>query len=347
MHAIEAHPKLRLSTIVTGTHLINNTWRDIAAAGFRIDARVKMQTKSQTGRAADVQALARGITGLGKVFDRMKPDIVLVLGDRIEALAAAAAASVGGVRLAHIHGGDRAEGVADEAMRHAISKLAHLHFPATAQSRQRLIRMGEDPAVVLNVGSPALDNLNNITPVPAGQACTLLVLQHPIGESDVQEQRWMQATLQAAGKHRALVLHPNHDPGADGIVRAITQARSEKKYTATTTFCKHLPREKFLAQLAACGVIVGNSSAGLIEAAALKVPCVNIGPRQAGREKPGNVIACDYNTTAIRVAIEQALAMDRKRIRHPYGTGQAGKRIAEILATLKPDEPTLRKRNSY
>jgi len=347
MHAIAAHPRLRLSTVVTGLHLVSHTWRDVAAAGFRIDARVTMQKKSQQGRNADVQALARGIAGLGEAFDQLNPDVVIVLGDRIEALAAATAASVGGMRVAHIHGGDRAEGVADEAMRHAISKLAHIHFPATAKSRQRLIRMGEDPAFIFNVGSPAMDMLNNVKPAPATEAYDLIIVQHPIGSSDQQEQRWMQATLRAARRYRSLILKPNHDTGAAGILCALEKAEADQQKQGNMTFIDHLPREKFVAQLAACRAIVGNSSAGLIEAAALKVPCVNIGPRQAGREKPANVIDCDYGTANVQHAIEKALTMDRKRIGHPYGKGDAGQRIAVTLAQLKPEEPTLRKHNQY
>lgn len=337
MRAIRAHRDLQLRTIVTGTHWTAGTWRDVRDAGFTIDAKVRMQKKEQSGRAADVEALARGVRGLGEVFASMQPDFVVVLGDRIEVLAAASAASVGGFRVAHIHGGDRAEGVADEAVRHAVSKLAHLHFAATARSRKRLIRMGEAAARVYNVGSPAVDGLRAMA--PADDAPAVIVLQHPIGASDEQERQWMRGTLRATARHERLVMSPNHDPGRDGIMRALREAKVD--------VVDHLPRARFLSLLAGAGVIVGNSSAGLIEAAALRTACLNIGPRQGGRERPGNVVDCDYGERAVRAALHQALDLDLRRMRHPYGNGRAGERIAEVLAQVDLADLPGRKQNSY
>jgi len=323
--------------IVTGTHLTTKTWRDVREAGFRIEARVPMQRASATGRAADVAALGRGVIGLGRVFASMKPDVVLVLGDRIEVLAAASAASVGGLHLAHIHGGDRAEGVADEAIRHAVSKMAHLHFAATSSSRKRLVRMGECPSCVFNVGSPAADGLAGVE--PAGDAPTLIVMQHPAGARDADEQRWMRQTLRATSRFDRLVLAPNSDPGCRGV-RAALKA-------CGVPVVPHLPRGRFLALLAGARAIVGNSSAGLIEAAVLKKPCVNIGPRQQGRQKPANVTDCDYGQRPVRAAIRVALSADLRRMRHPYGTGQTGERIAELLATLDLTRVPTHKHNTY
>ena len=290
MRAIEARPGLTLRTIVTGTHLTTGTWRDVRDAGFTIDANVRMQKRGATGRAADVQALARGVQGLGGAFERLAPDFVLVLGDRIEVLAAASAASIGGFHLAHIHGGDRAEGVADESIRHAVSKLAHVHLPATARSRRRLTRMGEAPAFVHQVGSPAIDALSGIE--PDHETPPLIVLQHPIGERDEREAQWMLATLRATAQMDRLVLAPNHDPGRDGIMRALRDEGIEP--------VSHLPRAQFLAKLKAARAIVGNSSAGLIEAAALRTACVNVGPRQAGRERPRHVVDCEYSRRCMK-----------------------------------------------
>jgi len=337
MRAIAAHDMLRLRTIVTGTHLIADTWRDVRDAGFTIDAKVRMQRRGASGRAADVDALGRGVQGVGQTLERMRPDVVLVLGDRVEAFAAASAASVGGFRVAHIHGGDRAEGVADEAMRHALSKLAHLHFAASAQSRRRLIRMGEHAQHVHNVGSPAVDGLRGLE--AADDAPDVIVMQHPIGEDNDRERKWMHATLRATAGHHRLVLAPNHDAGRDGVMRAIR----DDKVSAVS----HLPRPRFLSLLKGAGLIVGNSSAGLIEAAALRVPCVNIGPRQAGRQKPGSVIDCDYGQAHVRRAIAQAHRLDLSRMRHPYGNGRAGERIAATLARVRWADVPVRKQNRY
>ena len=342
MRAIDAHPKLRIQTIVTGLHLSRGTWRDVRDAAIPIDARVPMQKRSAIGWEADVAALARGIAGIGKALANLKPDIVLVLGDRIEAFAAASAATIGGLRVAHLHGGDRAEGVADEAMRHAISKLAHIHFAATAQSRDRLIRMGEPAGSVFNVGSSSADGLLGLT--VAQNPSDFIIMQHPIGASDAEESRWMRNTL-AATAHidgapaRRMIFAPNSDPGSRGICDAMRQAKVE--------VIEHLSRPVFASHLMGARAIVGNSSAGLIEAAILGVPCVNIGPRQNGREKPGNVVDCEYGEKAVRSALAIALQMRRKAIRHPYGDGRTGRRIADTLAKMKWPSGKPRKNNSY
>lgn len=345
--AVDAHPQLTLQLVVAGTHLTTGSIKDI---GYPIAARVPMQKKRSvqkkgsdpflsflSGRAADVQALSRGIAGFGRAFGLLKPDLVVVLGDRIEAFAAASAASVGGYRVAHLHGGDRAEGVADEAMRHAISKLAHLHFPATALSRKRLVRMGEDPANIYNVGSPAIDALKDIA--PADNAPTLIVMQHPIGAADEQEHAWMDATLKATAKYDRLVMSPNHDPGRAGVLAAIADHGIKPT--------DHLPRARFLTLLTGARAIVGNSSAGLIEAAALKTPAVNVGPRQAGRERPRSVIDCGYGITPARKAVAEALKLGTASLRHPYGKGQTGITIAKHLASIGLDTLSVRKHNQY
>jgi len=315
-------------------------------AGFAIDAKVKMQRAGHTGRDADVAALGRGVTGLGEAFEKLAPDVVLVLGDRIEAFAAASAASIGGRLVAHLHGGDRAEGVADEAMRHAITKLAHLHFPATAQSRRRILRMGEPVDDVWNLGSPAIDGLPR--PLPRDQRRGLIVLHHPVGDPDDTEQQHMAALLDAARDHARktdqplLVLDPNHDPGSDGIIRAIQEARLDEAQRSAG-----LPRDQFIEKLRHATLLLGNSSAGLIEAAALKTPAVNVGPRQAGREKPANVIDTSTSATAIAKAIGAASRLDLTRQRHPYGNGKAGERIAATLAGLNFASIPRHKRNTY
>ncbi len=343
MDAVADCQQLKLHTAVTGSHLTSSSWRDIVNSGFTIDSRVRMQRRNETGRESDAAALGRGVTGFGQVIASVKPDVLMVLGDRIEVLAAASAASVMGIHIAHLHGGDRAEGVADEAIRHAVSKMAHLHFPATTESKNRLVRMGEAAEYIFMTGSPAIDGLKSVKPHPAPPLC--IVAQHPIGESNKCERMWMIETLDAVQqliKKRIdhpwiLLISPNSDPGSEGIRSAIRMKAGKG----------HLPRDRFLPLLAGAGVIVGNSSAGLIEAAALKTPCVNIGPRQAGRQKPGNVIDCNYGTANVLKALKQALKLDLRRLRHPYGRGDAGRRIAEVLASVDLDRVPVRKRNGY
>ncbi len=338
LEAIQAEKALALHLILTGTHLTNGTWADAARAGFARALRVPMQQPHRIGRGADVEALGRGIEGLGQAFARVHAQIVLVLGDRIEALAAACAAHVGGIHLAHIHGGDRAEGVADEAMRHAISKLAHIHLAATAQSRRRLIRMGESPRWVFNVGSPAVDGLKAIRR-PGQTPGPIIVMQHPIGASDACEARWMRATLDATRGRARVLMAPNGDPGSAGLRRALRCSREP--------IVEHLARPEFLRMLMGAEALVGNSSAGLIEAAALRVPCINIGPRQAGRQQAANVVNCEYGVANVRRALARATRLPLGRMRHPYGDGHAGRRIARLLARLDLSRLPIRKRNTY
>lgn len=353
MTAIRSNRRLRLRTIVAGAHLASGTWRDVIDAGFSIDRRLPMQRRGRTGRSADVEALGRGVRGAGEAFADLQPHVVLVLGDRIEAFAVACAAQVGGLHLAHVHGGDRAEGVADESMRHAVSKLAHLHFAATSQSCRRLVRMGESRQYVHLVGSPAVDGIENV--VVDDDAPCFVVAQHPIDGSNAQERLWMKQTLTAVtavlrdcGSDRwVLVAEPNVDPGSDGIRSAIRSHvdRPARKGRGSRFRCAHHPRDRFLSYLAGSRAIVGNSSAGLIEAAALRIPCVNVGPRQRGRQKPAHVIDCNYGLRTVQAAIRKAISTRARR--HPYGDGNSGRRIADLLARVDLGKLSLRKRNTY
>jgi len=344
MRAVADHPDLDLLVFVTGAHLLkpSETRREVAER-YDITASIVMQQPGQpSGRLADAAALGRGVAGIAGALVEQRPDWVVVLGDRIEAFAAASAASVGGIPLAHIHGGDRAEGVADEAMRHAITKLAHLHLPATDESARRIIRMGEDPARVHVVGSPAIDGLDDIQPMvdddyQAFGSPEVVFLLHPVGNDARIERERALAALTAIGDRPALALHPNSDPGREGILDAIE--------TSGACAIDHLPRRVFIALLKrlarAGGVIVGNSSAGLIEAPALAIPAVNIGRRQGGRERPNNVVDCDTARQAIADAIDRAQRLDRSALRSPFGDGRAGERIASVIAQTDHAGPRL------
>ncbi len=355
MAVIAQHPELELLVIAAGSHLIAPalTFRDVKAV-FEVADSIPMQVAGRTGRAEDADALGRGIARFTRSFVAHAPDWVVVLGDRIEAFAAAASASVGGWAVAHLHGGDRAEGIADEAMRHAITKLAHLHLPATAQSAERIVRMGERPEAVIVIGSPAIDDLGAIPPLDDAAFAELgrpdtVVLFHPVGRSDEMEEAAISQILAACRGRRVLVLAPNHDAGRNGIYRALTAWHKQEG----GRFVEHLPRPRFVGLLkrvaAGGGVMVGNSSAGLIEAAALKLATVDVGQRQAGRERPGNVThSRNESVESVAAAIAAANAMDLSALLHPYGPGDAGRRAAQALATTDPRDPKLlRKRSAY
>ena len=359
MRAIQASPRLHLRVVAGGAHLLPpaRTIREVEAE-FDIAARVPMQRAGKASRAADAAALGRGIQGFARAFTRLRLDWVVVLGDRVEAFAAAAAASVAGIAVAHIHGGDRAEGIADEAMRHAITKLAHLHLAATEQSAQRIRRRGERPEHVHVVGSPAIDGLRGIEPMSDREAHELgdpriVALLHPSGLSAGSEVRTARALARIAAAHPTLWLAPDHDPGREAI-DAIRTGRGRGK--AMHWEClDHLPRESFIALLKRLagrrGVLVGNSSAGLIEAAAIGLRVVNIGPRQSGRERARNVIDVPLDSLdGLPGAVARVQAMPRAKPTNIYGDGRAGRRIAKLLASAALDPHSarlLRKHNTY
>lgn len=349
MHAVRDRADLELLVIAAGSHLVQPaiTFREVKAE-FAVADSIPMQTVGRVGRWHDVESTGKGISRFARSFERLRPDVVVVLGDRIEAFAAAAAASIGGLPVAHLHGGDLAEGVADEAMRHAITKLAHIHFPATETSAARILRMGEPRGRVHVVGSPAIDGLAGIPAMDDQGARELgdpqaVLLLHPIGRPDEQEEAVASAALEAIGQRRTLCLMPNLDPGRAGIVRAIEAASAHAHVRAV----EHLKREAFVGLLrrqarSGVGVLVGNSSAGLIEAGAIGVPAVNIGARQAGRERGTNVVdAAGESAGAIADAIGRALELDRASITHPFGDGLTGPRVAEKLAGVNLADPGL------
>jgi len=350
-----ARPELETGIVIAGAHLLPpaHTGREVEQAyPDRIIARIPMQQPGITGRLADTRALGAGIAAIADIFEQWRPDWVVVLGDRIEAFAAASAASVGGITVAHIHGGDRAEGVADEAMRHAITKLAHLHLAATEQSARRIVRMGEPEQNVLNVGSPAADGIAHVATMDDAAFAalggpTVVVLHHPAGLPDDQERAWAQAIADAMRGERVLWLAPNHDPGREAIVEVMQREAARDGITQRD----HLPHAEFRSLISRLGesggVLVGNSSSGLIEAALLGCPVVDCGRRQGGRERPNNVVHVARATAdAVGDGVRAARAIRRDAIVHPYGDGRAGTRIAAALAGFDPHAPELlRKRH--
>lgn len=366
--AILAREDLALSIYAGGSHLVPlgdsagepavllsidevERWAD--ANAVTVD-RFEMQRPGETGRLADAEALGRGVSAIAAILARRAPDVVVVLGDRIEALAAAASASIAGVRVAHIHGGDRAEGVADEAIRHAVTKLAHIHLPASALSAARIVRLGEEPARVHVAGSPAIDGLTEVKPGGGGDRDDraedlrrFVFLMHPTGRAEELEERDARTVLEQLGRRgRTLVLLPNLDPGREGILRAIDSIGADRSRFEVRA---HVARPDFLALVRGPRVaaLVGNSSAGLIECAALGVRAINIGPRQNGRERADNVRDVPVPTPEALAEALDTLEAWRPSGRHPYGEGSPSRRIAEVLATCDFAQHGLTKRNTF
>ena len=357
--AVRRHPRLTLQLVVTGMHLLKkfgHTIDQIIADGWRIDARVPMQS-GRDDSLDQAAGLSRGIAGMARYFERAGTDIVVVLGDRIEATAGALAAVTTGKILAHVHGGDVAPGDLDEGLRHAITKLAHVHLAATKQAARRIIRLGERPEFVHTVGAPGLDRLLEIVPrrrqcppTVRSRATAALVLQHPAGRSPQRERRTMSAILRAVDDMglTPTIIYPNSDRGHTGIIEAIQAARRRDR-SGRLRVERSLARDEYLRLLADARVLVGNSSSGIIEAASAGTPAVNVGDREKGRQRSGtSVVDCDETYEGIRAAIGTALRR-RPRPGTPtaYGDGRAGQRIARILARTPIDETVRRKQITY
>jgi len=347
LKAIRAHPKLKLQLVVTGMHLLRkfgHTVDDIVRDGWHIDARIKMQTGSD-GPTDQAVGLSRGVAGIARFLDRADADVVVVLGDRIEAMAGALAAVTTGRVLAHIHGGDVAPGDFDDTLRHAITKLAHVHFVATRKSLRRVLRLGETPDRAHLVGAPGLDRLRELVSEvepPSENSGTALVLQHACGRTAVVERRVMEDVLRAVRSTglRRIIVYPNSDRGHRGIIQAIERHASANSDDVQPV--RSLPHDDYLRALLRADVLVGNSSSGIIEAPFAGTPSLDVGVRQAGREPGGtSVIHADESVASIRSAIRRALQKrPRRGGRSVYGDGHAGELIAHLLATL-PLTPTL------
>jgi UDP-hydrolysing UDP-N-acetyl-D-glucosamine 2-epimerase len=360
LSAIRAHRRsCQLQIVATGMHLDPSRGNTVQTIE-NLDAVVPWPP--DLPRA---QATGRAMADLARVFDELKTDIVLVVGDRVEAFAAAAAGAISGRLVAHVHGGDRALGQLDDSLRHAITKLSHVHFPATAASARRLKRIGEDPYHIHRVGSPAIDDITHLAARPGVLAKMFpglhprryaLTVFHPTDPDEKLEEHraaLIPPAILAAGVPQIVLLDPNNDPGADGIRRAwkaaaeaLPSAGSDRVILRT-----HVPRDIFLALLRDAAMLVGNSSSGIIEAASFRTPVVDIGPRQLGRQRSADVRNVPCYAGNIRAAVAQV--WDRGRA--PRGTcpnpyahdGHAGRKIAAILAQLTVTRQCLAKLISY
>lgn len=352
MAAISVQPRLELQVIVTGMHLLpkfGHTVRQIERDGWPIVARVKMQ-QGRDDPLDQARGLGRGVEGIAAALAAARSDVVVVLGDRVEALAGALAAITAGCTLGHIHGGDVAVGDFDESFRHAITKLAHLHFAATRSAVRRLERLGERPETIHLVGAPGLDDLRPLLDeAPPAREPFALVVQHAYGRDAETESRAARAVLEsvaALGLPR-VVLYPNSDRGHAGVVRVIEAHAAG--CNGGVELLRSIPREAYLRKLMAARVLVGNSSSGLLEAPLAGTPVVNVGTRQAGREPGGSAIVHTAETkAAITKGLRQALRLrPRRGGKNVYGDGHAGERIAAVLAQTRLTDALRRKQITY
>jgi UDP-hydrolysing UDP-N-acetyl-D-glucosamine 2-epimerase len=361
LEAIRAHPRLQLQLIVTGMHLDRSRGYSLEAirrAGWGVDRVVAWDSERSTTPSGTARATGEAIAGLVRAFDELGSEIVLVVGDRVEAFAAAAAGHIAGRVVAHVHGGDRAAGQVDDSLRHAITKLAHVHFPATAASAARLIRLGEDRRRVHRVGAPGIDGIRQEA-ADARQIreavgwltrrrFALLVL-HPAEADDAAEYQRARLVAGAVADvpfSQIVIVHPNNDPGAAGIVRAWDELSADPRFIIR----RDLPRPVFLGLMRDAAVLAGDSSSGIIEAASFGTPVLDIGARQRGRERGANVVNVPYRKDVIRRALAKIWNDGRPRRftgANLYGGAGAGRRIANVLASVKIDERLLRKLIAY
>ncbi|MEO1263474.1 MAG: UDP-N-acetylglucosamine 2-epimerase [Bacteroidota bacterium] len=353
--AIHEHPELELQLIVAASALLDRygmAVRYIEEEGFPIAAKVYNVLEGEN-LTAQAKTTGLGILELSSVFERLKPDAVVTVADRFETMATAIAAAYLNIPLVHIQGGE-VTGNIDEKVRHAITKLSDLHLVATEKAKERVIKMGENPAKVFNTGCPSIDLaeevLNNpdidfdpfqkyggVGSIIEWEKEYLVILQHPVTTEYSQARLHVEKTLEAV--HSLDIptfwFWPNVDAGSDGTSKGIRAFREIHK-AEQIHFFKNMEGKDFLRLLYNSKCLIGNSSVGIRECSYLGIPVVNIGTRQNGRERGKNVIDVDYDKGQIKQAILSS--MNKKRTRDlTYGGGNAGEKIAQILATSTLD----------
>lgn len=348
MRDIQANPDLELQVIVTGMHLspeFGETWKTIECDGFAIDAKVEMLLSSDSDVGV-VKSMGLGVLGFADALDRLRPDVLVVLGDRFEALAVVQCALVMKIPVAHLHGGEITEGAYDDAIRHAITKMSYLHFVAAEPYRQRVIQMGESADRVFNVGAIGLDHLTRSPRMTRDElsqsldfdlsAPYLLVTYHPVTLAEEDPEQSFKALLAALDRfpeHKVILTYPNADNGGRAIIPLLEdyarQAPARIKAITSLGF------KRYLSAVALADAVVGNSSSGIIEVPAFGVPTINIGARQEGRLAAESVLNCKPDALSIEAALRQALSADFigvcKRAVNPYGAGNTASSIVDVL----------------
>lgn len=347
LHDIQADAQLALQLIVSGSHLspeFGLTYRQIEQDGFVISEKVDMLLSADTA-AATVKSMGLALIGLADTLQRLQPDVLVLLGDRYEALAAAQAAMLMKIPVLHLHGGEITEGATDDAIRHAISKLSYLHGTATDAYRQRVIQLGESPKRVVNVGALGLEQLRRASLLSAEQLTTelnfdfskpyVIVTYHPVTLADEPAQQSFAALLAALDQYpelQIILTYPNADAGGRSIMTMLqSYASAQPQRVLAIASLGHV---RYLSAVKYAAAVIGNSSSGIIEVPSLAVPTVNIGSRQQGRLCADSVIHCDATQSAIEQAIEKALAWGKRQTDNPYDAGNSSQRIISMLKQL-------------
>jgi len=360
LFSIKRHPNLKIEIAVTGMHLMpefGKTIDEVKKDGFKIH---KIgATYKKDSKESMVNFMGELIGLLTKEIKKIKPDMILLLGDRGEMLVGAIVGAYLTIPVAHIQGGDVSSTV-DDAARHAITKLSHIHFPANENSAERIKKMGEESWRIFVVGSPGLDSVLNEKLFSRKEIAKkynldisqpiLLVIQHPVTTEIENAAAQIKQTMEAVKELRfkTIVIYPNADAGGRKMIKVIEEYR---KYPFIKIY-KSVSHKDYLSLMEAADVMVGNSSSGLIEAPSFHLPMVNIGKRQEGREKTANVINVGYKKEEIKKAIEKAIYDKKfkekvKKCKNPYGDGKTGTRIAGILDKIKINKKLLEKKITF
>jgi GDP/UDP-N,N'-diacetylbacillosamine 2-epimerase (hydrolysing) len=354
MQEIEASDALTLQVIATGMHLspeFGSTYREIEQAGFKIDARIETLLSADTASAV-TKSMGLGLIGCADAYARLAPDLVVLLGDRFESFASAAAAMISGIPIAHLHGGETTEGAFDEAIRHSITKMSHLHFVAAEDYRNRVIQLGEQPERVFLVGGLGIDAIKRTTLMTrealevslnfAFGPRNLLITFHPVtleSQSSAHQMRELLTALDGLKDTHLIFTMPNADTGGRelmAMVDAFVAIHPNARAYSSIGQLRYLSCMQFV------DGVVGNSSSGLTEAPSMGIGTIDIGDRQRGRLRAASVVHCEARheqiAQALRKLFSTAFKASLQHIVNPYGTGGASKRIAEVLAAYPLDQ---------
>lgn len=356
MQGIKDDPEMTLQIIATGMHLspeFGLTYHEIMEDGFRIDRKVEMLTSSDTS-AGIAKSMGLGMIGFADALSELSPDLIVVLGDRFEIFAAVATAQVACIPVAHLHGGEVTEGAFDEAFRHSITKMSHLHFVAAEEYRQRVIQLGEQPERVFLVGGLGIDNIKCLKLLGRDELETslgfkfdkknLLITFHPVTLDETSAADHMAELLAALAKLRDTKLIftlPNADTGGRVLIKMVEEFVAQ--HSNACAFVS-LGQQRYLSCIANVDGVVGNSSSGLIEVPSFRKGTINIGDRQRGRLQAGSIINCQPTRQSIGEAIDilysSSFQATLSRVISPYGEGGASEKVVEIIKNYAIDGVT-------
>lgn len=347
---------IELQIVVTGMHLspeFGNTYKDIEKNGFEITKKIELLLSSDS-EVGISKSMGLGLISFSECFQDLAPNIIVLLGDRFEIFSCAAAAMIAKIPIAHIHGGESTEGLIDEPIRHAITKMSHIHFAATEKYRNRIIQLGEQPERVFNFGSPGIDNIYKLNLIESksnfereinfklGQF-SVMVTFHPVTLDDNSAQNQFQALLDSLLHFENLKIiftKPNADTNGRIIIEMIDTFVN--LYPDKCCSFISLGQIRYLSALKYVNLVIGNSSSGLTEAPSFKIPTINIGDRQRGRIKASSVIDCDSNKrdiiSAINVAVSYEFQQKIKNTKNPYGIAGASEKIVQTMKNISLKE---------